>query len=606
MKTDRVLFRFKSIRTSMMLSFAVLVVSALAIFLIFSMHFTKNAVLENAGQYTSRLVNQMNVDIDSYINYMENISQMVTESSDASKFLWDVGGSYWSGSRKAAKEQLEELFATILSTRSDICNIGILADNSRYLINDTSTTVNAYGDLEKKEWYRKTREAAGDTVVSSSHVQNIVQDSYDWVVTLSRALVDPKTEEIGGIFFIDLNYNAIRELCEHFNLGNKGYLFILDDQGGIVYHPKQQLLYNGLKTERIDEVMDSQNGSFVTKEGKESKLYTVSRSAKTGWTVVGVAYTSELVENQEEMRLTYLLAAVLLFGAALVFAAILSEGITRPVKELKNSMKEVEQGHFDKVSVAVRGENEIASLNKSFNIMAARIQELMEEIVREQKEKRKSELQALQAQINPHFLYNTLDSIIWMAEWGKNKEVILMTSSLAKLLRQSISNEKELVTVGQEIEYTRSYLTIQQMRYKDQMEFQINVPEEILEASMVKLVIQPLVENAIYHSIKYMEEKGCIQIIGKVENGVICIDVRDNGVGMEPEVLEHILEPKPAEPGKKRRGVGVFNVQNRLQLHYGKEYGLTYESWKGKGTVVHIRVPWIKEEKEKKDEREKE
>ncbi|MDO5422124.1 MAG: sensor histidine kinase [Eubacteriales bacterium] len=581
------LFRFKSIRTSILLSFAVLVISALAIFLVFSMNFTQNAVLENSIDYTSQLVDQLNADIDSYMNYMENIAELVTSGSNVSDVLFSKNILR----RESAKGRIAEQFATVLSTRSDICNIGILGDNGRYLINNEEAVYNEYANIEGMKWYQQTMAAGGTPVVSYSHVQNIVKDSYQWVVTLSMGLKNPDTGDIEGIFFIDLNYSAISDLCEQINLGNKGYLFILDSEGNIVYHPWQQLLYNGLKTERIQEVLDAEDGSFVTKEGDNSKLYTLSRSEKTGWTVAGVAYTNELMKNKEEMQLMYLVAAFVLFLAAILFAALITSGITKPVKTLRNFMKEVEQGHFDHVYIPVYGENEFASLNNSFNIMADRIQELMEANVQEQKEKRKSELQALQAQINPHFLYNTLDSIIWMAEWGKNKEVVLMTSSLAKLLRQSISNEKEIVTIEQEIDYTRSYLTIQKMRYKDQLEFEIDVDPDILKVPIVKLVVQPLAENAIYHSIKYMEEKGTIRITGEEKDGDILLNVSDDGVGMDAETLAHILEKKPDDRERKHKGVGIYNVHNRLQLYYGKEYGLSYESAKGQGTTVHIRIP---------------
>ena len=188
--------------------------------------------------------------------------------------------------------------------------------------------------------------------------------------------------------------------------------------------------------------------------------------------------------------------------AALLLAYLLSDEITKPIKALEHSMKEVEKGNFAHAALAVRDNNEIGNLSRSFNIMTEEIKNLIDQRDKEQQIKRRSELRALQSQINPHFLYNTLDSIIWMAEWGKNQEVVRMTSSLAKLLRRSISNEQEVVTVAEEVEYTESYLTIQKMRYKDKLEYEIAIEKEILEAKVVKLILQPLVENSIYHGIK--------------------------------------------------------------------------------------------------------
>lgn len=213
----------------------------------------------------------------------------------------------------------------------------------------------------------------------------------------------------------------------------------------------------------------------------------------------------------------------------------------------------------------------------------------MEQNVKEQEQKRKIELKALQSQINPHFLYNTLDSIIWMAEGKKNKEVVLMTASLARLLRQSISNEDEVVPIAKEVEYARGYLTIQKMRYKDKLEFQIDVDSSILYIPLIKLVLQPIIENAIYHGLKYKESKGLLIVKGFMKDGNAVLQVIDDGVGMDEETLAHIYDKHKVN--YHSNGVGVYNVQKRLKLYYGDDYGITYESEKGKGTTATITIP---------------
>ena len=579
-----IIFRFKSIRSSMMLSFTMVTVVALAIFLIFSLRYTENTVLENSEDYTMQLVEQVNSEIDSYIIYMENISEMVTGNSDVLEYLFNET----KGETKTYSRVVDQ-FKTVMNARSDIYNIAVVADNGRNVINKGNADLNPYVDIKKTAWYQATVEANGAAVLSTSHVQNVIANDYQWVVTLSKGLVNPNTHEVEGVFFIDLNYSAINSLCRKIVLGDKGYLFIVDEHGGIIYHPQQQLLYSELKTEYIDKVMEQHTGNFVTGEGDSRKLYSVCASEKTRWNVVGVSYVKEFMSGKEEMQIAYLLIALGLFLLSTILAILLSREITKPIKALKESMKDVQKGDFAHASMTIEGENEITSLGQSFNIMTEKIQHLMEENIQEQREKRKSELKALQSQINPHFLYNTLDSIIWMAEGGKTDEVVLMTSSLAKLLRQSISNENEIVSIEKEIEYTKGYLTIQKMRYRDQLEFEIEVEPGILKMSIVKLVIQPLVENAIYHGIKYLEGKGTIWIVGSIVENRIILAIRDNGVGMEKETLSHILEKK--KDSKRFNRVGVYNVHNRLQLYYGKEYGLTYESVPGIGTTVKISIP---------------
>lgn len=583
------LMRFRSIRTSIIFSFAVLIVFALMIFLVLSLRFTREAVLENSTEYTSQLIGQVNNDIDSYIGYMENISVIVADNSD----VWDyLFGKELSEEReKELPERILGVFRTITDTRNDIVNIALLPRKREALINQGRARLNPYINVSELAWYQEAEAAGGETVISSSHVQNAIFGSYDWVVTLSRNISRKDDPEAGGIFFVDLNYSAISDLCERLSLGNRGYIYILDENGGIVYHPQQQLIYSGMKKELITEVMETKESSFLSKDGR---LYTVSRSEQTGWIVVGVSMVPELMHRADEARKIYLVIALALFLAALALAYLLSDEITKPIKALEKSMKEVEKGNFAHAALDVREENEIGHLSRNFNMMTEEIKNLMVQRDREQQIKRRSELKALQSQINPHFLYNTLDSIIWMAEWGKNQEVVRMTSSLAKLLRRSISNEQEVVTVAEEAAYTETYLSIQKMRYKDKLEYEILVDPEIMQEKVIKLILQPLVENAIYHGIKYKEGKGLIQIRGFRKGDQMILLVQDDGKGMDAEALAHIFEKHTRDT--RSNGVGLNNVNERIQLYYGEEYGISFQSSPGKGTEAAIKLPFGREE----------
>ena len=583
------LMRFRSVRTSIVVSFGALVAFALFTYFIISLQYTQSTVLENSTEYTSQLIGQVNNDIDSYISYMENISFIVANNSDVRDYLFTENLTPERSGQ--LQERIVTLFQTVSDTREDITNIALLPDRREPLINDGRAELNPYTDIAELEWYQKALAAEGQAVISTSHVQNAIAGKYDWVVTLSRSITNKASPGVQGVFFVDLNYNSISDLCERISLGDRGYIYILDENGGIVYHPQQQLIYSGMKDELISEVMDTDTPSFLTDDGR---LYTVSRSEATGWIVVGVSYVSELMAGADEARVTYLLVAMVLLAVAMLLAFVLSDKITRPIKSLELSMKEVEKGNFSHVALEVRENNEIGRLSRNFNTMTREIQNLMEQSEKEQQAKRKYELKVLQSQINPHFLYNTLDSIIWMAEWGKNQEVVKMTSSLARLLRRSISNEQEVVTIEEEIDYTEAYLTIQKMRYQDKLEYEIEVDPDIRKEETVKLVLQPVVENAIYHGIKYKEGKGLIQIRGFREEGSIILRVQDDGRGMDQDTLEHIFEKHVRDT--KSNGVGLQNVHERIRLYYGTAYGLSFESEPGKGTTVRIRLPGRREE----------
>ena len=585
----RFIGKFSSIQSVIFATVAVLVLSAVVIVTGVSMKFTNTSIFENSSEYTHTIIQQMNQNIDSYIDYMENIAYLISSNEDVQDYLFDEKID------NEGRYRILNQFQTILDSRSDIRNVGIISKNGRMLINDGSKSVNQDLDLNTQEWYATALEKPNGPILTSSHVQHIISGERPWVITLSRGIRDRSgSGEKEGVFFIDLNYSAISELCDQSTVGTKGYAFILDAKGNIVYHPQQQQLYNELQTENISLIMDTDEDTVLTGTGNDGKLYSISRSEKTGWTVVDCTNVKELLSKSRQAQSVYVLTAIILVIVALLFSRFMARSITLPIQKLRDSMKKVQEGDFSVSDVVVDSRNEIGSLTKSFDVMTHRIHELMEQNVHEQEEKRKSELKALQSQINPHFLYNTLDSIIWMAEGKKNEEVVLMTASLARLLRQSISNEDEVVPIANEVEYARGYLTIQKMRYKDKLEFQIEVDSSILYIPLIKLVLQPIIENAIYHGLKYKESKGLLIVKGFMKDGNAVLQVIDDGVGMDEETLAHIYDKHKVN--YHSNGVGVYNVQKRLKLYYGEDYGITYTSELGKGTTATITIPGRQEE----------
>lgn len=583
---DLMIKKFKSIQSVIFAVLSVLLLGAVIIITVISLSYTRQSVFENSSLYTQTIIQQMNQNIDSYIDYMENTSYLVSSNEDVQKYLFGDTAD------PEARDRILSQFETILDSRSDILNLGIIAENGRMLINNGQHLTNQDLDIHSQEWYTNALEGRESVYLTSSHVQHIISGERPWVITLSRGIRNKEMgtgQEKEGVFFINLNYSAISELCDQSMVGNQGYAFIVDADGNIVYHPQQQQLYNELQTENIDLVMNAGSDIVTWGDGINKKMYSISRSEKTGWTVVDCVRVEELLRRSNEAQSIYVLVAMGLMAVALFFSRFVAKSITLPIQRLCDSMERVQEGDFSVSDIVVDSENEIGSLTKSFNVMTQRIHELMAQNIREQEAKRKSELKALQSQINPHFLYNTLDSIIWMAEGKKNEEVVLMTASLARLLRQSISNEDELVSIGQEIEYARGYLTIQKMRYKDKLEFRIEVEPSILNIRLIKLVLQPVIENAIYHGLKYKESRGLLLVKGFMKNGNAVLQVIDDGVGMDQETLDHIYERHKVD--YHSNGVGIYNVQKRLQLYYGNEYGIVYERKPGEGTTATITIP---------------
>jgi two-component system sensor histidine kinase YesM len=576
-------FHYKSIQSTMAVAFSCLILFTTLCIAYTTYTLSTNAAEQSSREHTAQLIEQVNTNIETYINYMENISQMVLSNSDIRQYLMNTTMSS-TNDNLILEQRISSQLSSVLNTRKDISSI-LIFDHNGGIVPYNHMKLNPFADPAQQSWYTKAIEGNGNVVISAPHVQNIIQE-YNWVVSLSRQLRDADGNKL-GVLLVDLNYSVINDLCNKIELGKKGYIFILDQEGNIVYHPQQQLIYSKLKEEKIEQVMASTTSSFTTSEGKDSRMYTINQSNK-GWKIVGVTYVDELVSNKQEIQTYILMWGIGLIAIAILISIFLSSRISRPIKHLEASMKEVEKGNFD-IQVAIESRNEIGQLSKRFNRMTTEIKELMVQNVTEQELKRKSELKALQAQINPHFLYNTLDSIIWMAEGKKSEEVVLMVSALAKLFRLSISKGQELITIANEIEHIKSYLTIQKIRYKDKLDFQIAVDPQIVSNKVLKIILQPLVENSIYHGIKNQAGSGTILITGEIIAHRIRLQVIDQGIGMSPETIQRMFEKNENSGGGG--GIGVSNVNQRIQLYYGTEYGITFESELGQGTTANIWLP---------------
>jgi two-component system sensor histidine kinase YesM len=585
---------------------------------------TEETARISSGVYTRQLVRQITNNIDFYIDYLYSASTILQSDGWVQEYLDAAGDS----DRDTAAANALPTLRSMIATRQDIALVGIFSFKGGCLLagpprdgddaegSGSGPRLNPFIVPEAQSWYEAARNRRGEAVISSSHVQNIIQNQYPWVISLSREISDPETGEGKGVLLLDLNFRIIERICSSVQLGKRGYIFIVDRKGEIVYHPQQQLLYSGLKGENISRILESREGYFAGEGDDRDTYYSVQTMASTGWKAVAVNYRSEFAENRESIRRTYAFWGLFFFTASMLISIILSRRISKPIMKLRRSMMAVEQGDFD-VTADIPSQNEIGELGAGFNIMVAEIKKLLRRVTQEQEQKRKSELNALQMQINPHFLYNTLDSVIWMAEQGKRDEVIDMSSALARLFRISISKGKEIIEVAQEIEHVRSYLTIQKIRYKDKLDYRIEVDAEILRFRIVKIILQPLVENAIYHGVKNAAKSGgeasrCTVTISGFRTGKgMDLIVGDNGAGMSAETLSRIHRSlggeasphKPVsadsdsagvfQPSNPGSGVGIRNVDERIKLYFGGEYGLEFESREDEGTKVFIHLPAI-------------
>lgn len=584
--------RSRRIQNTITVALSLLVFGTAVSIAMVSFTFTRESTQRTAMDYTEQLIRQVQSNIDSYITHMENITEVV----QFNELMRDYLAATEPVEDSDIRPRLISFLNAISRTRDDISLILLIGDNGTVIAHEEGIQLNPVVRLTEQFWYRNARAAEGQTVVSSSHVQNVVDGEYRWVITLSRALDD-------GVMLVDMNFSVINELLSSISFGRRGYIFIVDQQGRIVYHPRQELIYSNLEREQIDEVLNHSSGSFSVEIGEEERIYTISTSPRTGWRIVGVNYASEMVQNRQVIQSYYLYWTIALIAVALGVSILISRYLSRPILELRATMRAVERGDFE-IAAQVRSNNEIGELARDFNIMVARIKELVERNAMEQEAKRRSELLVLQNQITPHFLYNTLDSIIWMAEGKQHDEVVRMVSALARLLRLSISRGDELVSVRDEMEHIRNYLTIQKIRYQDKLDYRIEVETGVEHLSVPKVILQPLVENAIYHGIKNLEDGGCVTVTARRDGDLLRLTVENDGVGIDAQQLMHLQErldvtdtPPSRVPARRSTSrVGLSNVNERIKLFFGEPYGLSFSAGTAGGVVVTLLIPVVHEE----------
>ncbi len=569
------IFKVSSIQSVITLSFtAVTVLSLIFVSLTLYGTFSDNAE-KNAAASTQQIMDQVNLNLNSYLKGMMEISDLIRSNLNEKTFK--------------NRDNLINLLQVTSQIRKDIVAMAVYSDTGTLLFSSPSGSYNSNFHAAEQGWFKSTIQRPVDYIFVSPHVQRLYMNNRPWVVSLCRSVTFYENNKpVTWITMVDMNFSKIEQLCSQVSLGKRGYLYIVDQAGNIIYHPQQQIVYAGLKSENITEALSRDPGSYFDDFQGERRIMSVEKINFTNWKMVGISYVDELVPNKR--NLSNFVIYILFFGIAFEILAsmFISSKISQPIKRLEKQMKRVENGDFD-INLEVYGEDEVKRLSKAFNLMVARIRQLMNQIISEQEAKRKSEFKALQAQINPHFLYNTLDSIVWMNENRNYEGVTTMVSALAKLFRVSISKGSEIINVSDEIGHAASYLTIQKIRYKDKFDFHIETQPEALGQKTLKLLLQPIIENAIYHGINQLQEKGEIEIAVAVEEGNIVYRVTDNGYGIKPDLLSTILDQEPTST--HGGGVGLKNVNERIKLCYGSEYGLEIISELDEGTSVFIRIP---------------
>ena len=509
-----------------------------------------------------------------------------------------------------SSQEFTRQFSMLYETNVDkIQSLALYGYDGKLIESEPVATVKDNVKVADQKWYQDARSEIENIHFSTPHVQNLFDDGtfrYHRVVSLSRSVdINDGSTSGSGVLLVDMKYSVLEDMLERINETSSGiYYYLCSRDGEIIYHPRWTEINRGLFKEKNNKVASYEDGIYEMKTDGQKENVVVGSVAYTGWKLIGVVPESVQETSINKFRYYIITTILILVMMLLQVNRFISRKISRPIRELDESVKAYEAGAMPDIYIG--GSAEIRHLGYSVQKSYEQIEMLMKEIIQQQTERRKSELDALQSQINPHFLYNTLESITWMIEAQRNKEAVVMISELAKLLRVSLSRGKTIISIGDELQHGRSYMNIQRVRYKERFKVEFLIDEEIKNYCIVKLVIQPLLENAIYYGVGNMDEDddGQILVRGEKKGEDIYISIEDNGMGMPEDIRDNILTDNSKVP-KHGSGVGVINVHSRISLMFGPEYGLEVYSELDEGTKVVIHIPAIPYTKENAEQLEK-
>ena len=577
----------RSIRNSIFIYFTITSLVAVLLIVISIYSRLSSQLYDTVKQENVSLVNRVDSSMEVYLRNIMKLSDTIYYGIVKNANL----------SEDSIGEKLTLLYN---NNKEQVSNIALISKEGEPISVVPAARFRKNFKAEDEEWFVNALNKTENIHFTLPHVQKMFEkgdNSYKWVISMSRAVeitVGGSTEQ--AVLLIEMAYQGLEEVLDEVTLGNGGYIYLMDSKGEIIWHPKFELIASGRVKENNLVAAGYDDGSREEIFNGTRQTVVTKTVGYTGWKLVGVIKGTGISLNMLKTRLFIVFVILLIIFIVILINSYISFRVTNPIRELEKSVKELEEGNLD-ADIYMGGSYEVQHLGKSVQDMKFRIKGLMQDIVNEHEEKRKSEFDSLQAQINPHFLYNTLDIIVWQIENEKQSEAVHTVTALARFFRLSLGKGKNIVTVKDEIDHVRNYLMIQHMRFKNKFDYEFDIAEDVLELPSLKLMLQPLVENAIYHGMEFMDGDGMIMVKAWRKEDELYLSVADNGLGMTEDKVLMILMGKSTSGNGRGSGIGVKNVNERIKLYFGEAYGLTIDSEPDEGTTVIIHLP-AKDEKE--------
>jgi len=577
-------------RTKLMISYCIFIIIPLGLMSFFSYNQVSKTI-ESLVLYSAK---QNFEQTYSFLNYkmgkIIDISDIIAVDQNLTEILMKPLENY-SYTEQIRDAQDLTSFVTPFENEEDVYRIRLYVQDS-VIYSQELVNLFSMSDIEGSEWYRLL--VSGKDKILWCPGYYFASDSNEnaSVISAARMIRDPNDySDTIGIFRIDMLESNLKDIVRKANTTQSGVAYLQNSDGLVITSSDQELMKSFDVESSFSQNLAGSADNWQETHREGDRLLVGSKAIiGTDWFLVSIIPYEEILSTGNTIRQQMLVLLVALTTLAYILAFYMSGSNTKRISRLIKKMRKVQEGELEPIKVTPV-KDEIGELMETFNYMIHRIKILIEEQYKSGQEIKSVELKALQAQINPHFLYNTLDLINWTAIKHKVPELSSLVQSLSKFYKLSLNKGRDIVPISDEIQHVTLYTDIQNRRFENKIHLSIDVDDDILEYSILKTILQPIAENSIMHGILEKDDQsGNISIRGRLEKNTVILEVQDDGIGIDIETVNDVLNANP----KESHGYGVRNINNRLKLHYGQEYGLTYTSKPGKGTEVVIRIPAIK------------
>lgn len=513
---------------------------------------------------TSQEVKNASIYVASYLEKNKNLASLLAMSAESQNIMDD----------KTDFKNLKDIIKVSEKSDEFIKKIFLVSENGNIISNE-KVSLETNKDMKNISWYKKLINSNNMAFASKADFSKISSDSSKNIISISKEIKDKNNKRLGFVV-INLSYKFLEDFLSTINFGKDGYVFILSSE--------EELLF---KSKNMEDFGKKDYEKLLKKRMKPEKMDFVSSNVfipNTQWKLVGISFSNAISNLKKQLIESSLILALIVFVLTLLVSIFVSKKISKPIIYLIGEIKKTDKKLY-KIKSLPQASSEIQILTKEYNNLIDRIFVLTEDIEKKEEQKRTYQVKALQSQINPHFLYNTLDTILWLVEFGENEKAIKVTKNLGMLLRNSLNIDEDFVKLDKEIGHAKNYLDIQRIRYDNKFTYEFIKKIQTSSLYVPKLILQPIIENAIYHGIREKKSKSYIKIIVEKNPEYLIIKIIDNGLGPK-EKKENI----PTKLG----GIGMENVNNRIKLLCGEKYNLKMQRENGE-TIVTYKLKIIKE-----------